>query len=160
MEAMRSFMKVNSDAHMLPYGQQSAERRSSRVTSVPAEAAHPCGSRSRWMGKQFPFSFLLIPSGNHRPDRGHFDCPIISTVYKVNTVGKAGEVLNTAWSLFCHLNNICMSAGPKIWRCHNSDFVRKMCAAQLTESSADKAAHKQRSSVKIKCKRISKQLLN
>lgn len=42
---------VNSDIRMLPYGQQSAASRSRHVTSVPAEALHPCGSTNRWMGK-------------------------------------------------------------------------------------------------------------
>lgn len=43
----KNFTKVNSDTHMLPYGQQSAKCRSGHVTSVPAEATHAAaGSRS------------------------------------------------------------------------------------------------------------------
>lgn len=62
----RSFMKVNSDAHMLPYGQQSAECRSGHVTSVPAEATHPVAAGAAEWESNFPshsFSFPRATTG-------------------------------------------------------------------------------------------------
>lgn len=59
------FGVVNFSTHMQPYGQQSAESRSGRVTSVPAEALYPGGSTNRSMGK--PISLPIPPHSSPFP---------------------------------------------------------------------------------------------